>query len=273
MGDWYSGRSFSSVHERRLSPRPFITWLVLAALAAAPHLGFAHTSVRDSAGIRIVSNEPGLSPPVQVWHLGAEPELTIGAFDGPEEYVFPNITGGTILADGTIVLAISARGRTIGMGSFDRHGEHMVSVSRKGQGPGELKTLYDLFWLQGDSVMGIGVDLRFSIFDRRGEFVRTGRFGAPFPVVIGPMENQVFGARKAVWVPPEEVLQTGVHAPETAFLTTGMEGDAVDTLTVLPARRALHESIEGRSGRGVQVHPLPFSPDCGDGKETKRACP
>ena len=97
-------------------------------LACTPLLASHQNTARDSAGIRIVySAEPAIPSP-ETWFVDPTAEVSIGQTEGPEEYVFPSVTAGTILSDGTIVTAVSARGRTIGIRYFDESGRFLVST-------------------------------------------------------------------------------------------------------------------------------------------------
>ena len=97
-----------------------ITMLVVALAAGG------HSAVAQSVQPR----------PATVMRLSAAPVLSIGALEGPDEYLFANINGGALLADGSVVVSDQANFR---VQRFDSEGKHLWSRGRAGEGPGEFK--------------------------------------------------------------------------------------------------------------------------------------
>jgi len=106
-----------------------------------------------------------------------EPEITIGTADGAEEYVLPNIIYGTVLHDGTIVVALFLRSY-FELRYYDSEGEYLTSAGRFGQGPFEVggRGFSAAERMRGDSILVIDRANRFHVFGPRGEKIRSGRF-------------------------------------------------------------------------------------------------
>ena len=65
----------------------------------------------------------------------AEPLLSIGLMEGPEEYLFAGLNGGARLADGSVVVSDRTHFR---IQRFGPDGRHLWSRGRQGEGPGEF---------------------------------------------------------------------------------------------------------------------------------------
>ena len=74
-------------------------WLVAQACAnPSPNAGW-HGTITDSAGITIVTHDAA-APNIDRWVT--EPSLTIGEFDGPDEYTFGRIADVDVDDDGNL---------------------------------------------------------------------------------------------------------------------------------------------------------------------------
>lgn len=150
--------------------------LALLTLAAASLAGCGSdspggdaTTVRDSAGVRIVEN--GAAAARDTWSLGREPVTEIGRVQGPEEYRFDRIRDVERTSDGRIVVANFG---DASLKLYGADGGHLRTAGGKGGGPGEFRYLSDLDLLAGDSIVAWDLRLeRLSIFSPTGEFVRS----------------------------------------------------------------------------------------------------
>ena len=105
-----------------------------------------HTTV-DSAGVRIVeSSAPswGLDP----LRIEQDPVIRIGQ-EEPGPYQFAFVSAGRLLDDGRIIVAdVGAQEVRV----FSPSGEHLITLGREGQGPGEFSGLAGVFEYPGDSI-------------------------------------------------------------------------------------------------------------------------
>jgi hypothetical protein len=107
----------------------------------------AHTTVRDSAGIRIVSTT--LAPHTPEWRIPESPELELGAAEGEEAFLFHRPEFAARLENGTIVVADHGSGE---LRFFDSEGRPLRRVGRRGQGPGEFQEFNRVVRMAGDTL-------------------------------------------------------------------------------------------------------------------------
>ncbi len=147
--------------------------LVLTALlgtSCEPSPPFGAPIIGDSLGIAIVDHgavDPEALPKLR---LEAEPLVSIGVVDGPDEYQFYDVIDAHRRRDGSI--AVLDRSRTIRV--FDSLGVHVWTAGSEGDGPGEFRRPQRVAELAGDTlVVWDGGPARFSLFVDPGKLVRT----------------------------------------------------------------------------------------------------
>ena len=139
--------------------------------------------VRDSAGVTIYVNSAGEWTEATAWTLSSDPILTIGEFDGPEEYLLYRARGARRLSNGNILIA---NGGTNELRFYDPNGIHLQSVGREGDGPGEFRRMREPWPLGSDSIaIWDSRSARLSVFDVDGEFGRSFRLD-PIPDALRP---------------------------------------------------------------------------------------
>lgn len=107
----------------------------------------ARRTVRDSAGVRIVES----SPPFPEWRLAATPVLRIGVLEGDGAYQLHNVAFAGRLADHGVVLIDGGTGT---VRWYDARGAHRTSAGRRGQGPGEFRSIFpDAVFTRADSLL------------------------------------------------------------------------------------------------------------------------
>jgi len=144
--------------------------VVAACRADAPEGAY---SVRDSAGIEIVESLEGAWGPGEGWTLSAQPVVSIGREEGPQEYLLDRVQAALLLPDRRILVA---NGRTE-LRCFDSPGTYLYSVGRDGFGPGEFNWIGSV-WLARDSLVVFDYGLsRVSVFSFAGEVGRTLQLG------------------------------------------------------------------------------------------------
>lgn len=184
--------------------------------------------VRDSAGVRIVENGPAPDSAGSTWRLAPEPELEIGAVQGPDEQQLDHVVDAVRTSDGTVAVA---QGGTGEIAFFDSAGRHLRSAGGQGGGPGEFRGLADLVRMPGDTLLA---------WDRRQE--RVSMFTA----------EGAFGRSRELRPPGESVglRFAGVLDDDTLILAAvgAMGGD----VTTGRYRRTLtlHRYAAGRSSEG-----------------------
>ncbi|MDE0356564.1 MAG: hypothetical protein OXN92_02330 [Gammaproteobacteria bacterium] len=91
-----------------------------------------------ATGSRLIGAQSIQSRPAAEVRLSADPVLSVGMLDGPDEYLFGEINAGSLLADGSVVVSDRMNFRIQRFGS---DGEHLWSRGREGEGPGEFENV------------------------------------------------------------------------------------------------------------------------------------
>ncbi|MGD2124007.1 MAG: hypothetical protein PVJ76_19810, partial [Gemmatimonadota bacterium] len=107
-------------------------------------------AVRDSAGIEIVELSTTAWERFPSLALVSSPDLSIGAAEGAEEELLYRVSGGTVLADGRVVV-LNGGSREVRFYGAD--GALLIRQGRTGEGPGEYRQLSAVWSLPGDSVV------------------------------------------------------------------------------------------------------------------------
>ena len=132
----------------------------------------------DSAGVTISENSGAEWTEATAWRLSREPTLTIGLFDGPEEYLLFRARGARRLRNGNIVIANEG---THELRFYDPNGTYVRGVGREGEGPGEFRWMTEPWSLGSDSIaVWDSQNGRLTVFDIGGELGRSFRLD-PFP--------------------------------------------------------------------------------------------
>jgi hypothetical protein len=107
-------------------------------------------SVVDSAGIQIVQLEEGAWDPDGRIGLSPDPDVSIGAREGPDDQILYRVSGGLVLGDGRI--AILSRGARE-LRYFGASGVLEGRQGGDGEGPGEYRLPVGLWSLPGDTLV------------------------------------------------------------------------------------------------------------------------
>lgn len=206
---------------------------VACALSAHAATGQAQ-SVRDSAGVRVVSY-PRSATPRATWRVGARPLLEIGVSDDPSTE-FAAVRGVVRLADGRIAVANGASNE---IRIFSREGQHQRTVGRAGSGPGEFRRITRLL-ARGDTVIGVDGDTRAHAFDpTSGRLLRSlrpaRRAGSRTPQRIALAESA------ASWVLVTDGSPTAERERQVIMQTLTLadaEGDSLVPVVTLPGYRS-----------------------------------
>jgi hypothetical protein len=124
-------------------------------------------SIETVDGVHIVRN-----PKTPMYPQGAlelQEDLSIGAAEGAEEYMFVRLRGLAVDNQGAIY-ALDQRKPSIDV--FSNAGTHLRSIGRRGQGPGEFQNPFFISLSPAEEMM-VGEMGRLSYFDRSGIFLRS----------------------------------------------------------------------------------------------------
>ncbi len=172
--------------------RTTAAWAVLLLGACGRGEPSASTyATRDSSGVEIVEDAAPSTTATDVWSFSAEPLVQIGLVEGDSAYQLFRVTGARRLSDGRIVVANAG---TQQLRFFDDEGRFIRSSGGQGDGPGEFRTITDLFRFGGDSLLAYDRrNRRISVFGPTGEFAHDLSLadiaeGAP-PTVEGVLSD------------------------------------------------------------------------------------
>jgi hypothetical protein len=136
-------------------------------------------AVRDSAAITIVEND--LTRLGATCSLSAEPDVSIGVEEGPEEYQLFRVFGARRLSDGRIALVNQGSQQ---LRFYDQEGRFLSASGRAGNGPGEFRDAFHLWVLPGDTIwVGDYRAYRYLVFAPNGEWQRNVQ---PDPIYPNP---------------------------------------------------------------------------------------
>lgn len=206
--------------------------IAVALISCAEPSSAPRSEFSDSAGVRVVMNAaPGEWVPA--FQLPSEPRASIGRTHGPREHQLFGVNGGTVLADGTLVISNGGTGE---LRFFDPSGHLVRSTGRTGEGPGEFASLALVGRFSGDSLMLSDTRLnRYSVFDATGIFVRSFRAPeslSPAYSTAGVLED----GRLVAMSPPSPDLSrpSGVYRQREQILRIGPDGVSVEALGSFP---------------------------------------
>lgn len=183
-------------------------------LPTMPDSSALHQFLRDAGGLDLsdqdepeTSEEDGGSTAqgerrvvdIPTWTLSREPTLTVGMLEGPDEMLFHHIGGTAIMSDGRLAV-VDAGAHVVRF--YNDDGDHLLSLGREGEGPGDLSAPGLVEAVRYDSL----VVANFGTFQRSivgpGEEVRyAGRFDprawqlAALPNGVVEQERTMMGRR------------------------------------------------------------------------------
>lgn len=241
---------------------PVLVLVVTGAAACERGAGVEDLSLlRDSAGVQIAENVYPDSAAAAWWTLAPEPELDIGGMDAGEASALFQVGGVHKLADGRVVVA---HGGGHDVRIYGADGQHLRSIGREGDGPGEFRRPSRVHVMPGDSLLVYDSQARrLTLLATDGTYARdwplqqpdgrpaalVGIFGDGSLVAQG---NALFGSGGP---PPNGRLRPDV----TFFRTTPGELD-VDTIAVAPGAESFVRTNANASGRitSMQIMTIPF---------------
>lgn len=214
----------------------------------------AGASVRDSAGVTIVSNSEPAWPADSGWRVADAPRLDLG---GPDALSLGDVVGAVRTPAGAIAVA---DGRAQVIRVFGPDGRLLRSLGRRGAGTGEFQ---GLVWVghAGDTLLAFDLlSRRVTIFGSAGR-TRTVQLQArgPGPILpLGRLEDGRLLIRSGGARFPFAGEEREVRADSALVLAVGPDGATRDTLVHLAAGQTFGVAIGSGDGRFLAPIPLPF---------------
>ncbi|MDH5467562.1 MAG: 6-bladed beta-propeller [Candidatus Aminicenantes bacterium] len=146
--------------------------VILLALICLPKetTTYENTSIQKSEDVVVISNP---KTPAHKMRIVFQEELTIGEFEGDENYMF----GGSIYFntddEGNFYVVDADNHR---IQKYDPEGKYILTIGREGQGPGEFRS-FSLPRFDKDNRLYItdGSNRRISFFDKDGQYLKQIR--------------------------------------------------------------------------------------------------
>ena len=234
-----------------------LRWVAGAAVAAAlsacetSSSGARDWTIRDSAGVTIVSNHPSELARGCI-EIAAPAEAIIRSGDGTNQSTLPaliQVRGATVLPDGRIAVLAAGTWQVL---FYDAGGRFQHAAGRNGRGPGEYLRPSWLGPGGGDTLFVWDADQRrLTVLDGTGTLLTTQKVdgAAEHPDIGGRFGDGSYMLRPGMMVfypRTSEVLRL----PETY----GRHELATGTTTLLAAGESREEALSETSGR----YSLPF---------------
>jgi len=236
----------------RLAVVGWLAGLGTALLACSGRVETDGAVVRDSAGITIVENFAPAWSEEDRWRLSAQPMVTIGVEEGPEEYQLFRVRSALRLDDGRLVVANAG---TNELRFYDPHGQFLFARGGDGAGPGEFRSM-GMMWALADSLFIYDFGLaRISVYASSGEFGRSFQIGTTPDGAI-PLPWGVFSDRHLLVLRAarDDELHLGFYRDTSLYLRYDLEGMHVDTV----GRFAGSERYVGHQGELTYSTSAPF---------------
>ena len=129
-------------------------------------------TIEEIDGVTWVNNpQEGIWDEEESHEISIQQELQIGQMDGPEEYLFSYISDIAVNSKGDIYVADR---QWTDIRKYSQDGEYLMTIGRKGQGPGEFQGLGILSVDSDDNLIVYDWRLtRVSVFSDKGELIQT----------------------------------------------------------------------------------------------------
>ena len=240
-----------------LKPKAWVFLAVIGAVGCESSQGpsvLSAASVRDSAGVTIVENQPSEAPLPYIARLDSS-YLRIGVLDGDPEYIFSAIVGLRELDGGGVLVA---EGQARELRVYDASGLHVRTFGGGGDGPGEFGALSGLVGLAGDTVwVWDGRSDRLTSFLTSGELVEAitsaadpaGRLTELQRLADGTYVAQSRWSSGSGGTPGSQELALVRDSIVLRHMDTALQ--EMDTIAVLPSSESLREIIVTSSGQVV----------------------
>ncbi len=152
--------------------------------------------------------------------FGLEKELIIGEAEGREEYMFSEI--GTIVVDDEERIYISDRKETH-IKVFDKNGVYLITIGRKGQGPGEFERISGLQITHQQELLVFDMNMRrLSFFTVDGKLIDTLSISElrPFEININSKRNFIITSFALDLMTNQSISELKIYDADLSLLKT-----------------------------------------------------
>lgn len=217
----------------------------------------AWQAVQDTVGDTVVVRTLSGS----LWRDTAQlvPEVSIGLFDGPEEYIFGDVVSLAVGPDGTIYVMDR---QVPALRVYDPDGTYRTTFGQGGEGPGEYKRPDGGLNVLSDGrvVLKDPANARIQVYSPEGEALDTWRIRGNFNTSRRMIVDRQDRSHAVILLDPE----ASVSEWRTGLVQIHPDGTVGDTLVIPdtpweePTLEASHEDDEGNTS--MSVNTVPFGP-------------
>ncbi len=187
----------------------------------------------DSAGVRVVVSDPSASDATCA--VGEEPLLVVGDREDDPAHLFGRVVGAARLSDGSVAVVDPTVNQ---VRVFDDTGEHLRSLGRLGDGPGEFKNAW-LAWVRPGDTLWVGDHRpwRYNVFAADGVWSRAVELD---PIYQNPSRGGgVLSTGLLVAARRTPASESSFDTPDTLIVEAhDPDGKLVGVLARLPNQRA-----------------------------------
>ena len=158
-------------------PRKLALSLLAVAFASCESAPSSPVVAVDSAGVRVVVSDPSASDAMCA--VGEEPLLVVGNREDDPAHLFGDVAGAARLSDGSVAVVDPTVDQ---VRIFDETGEHLRSLGRMGDGPGEFRNAWYVWVRPGDTLwVGDYRPWRYNVFAADGAWSRAVELDPIYP--------------------------------------------------------------------------------------------
>ena len=214
-------------------------------------------SVRDSAGIRVVTH-PAAARPRTTWRLDPRPILQLGGVSGTGATEFSDIWDVARTPDGGVV---ASDGATQELRVFDARGQFTHSIGRRGQGPGEFNQIKKIA-VYGDTIYAVDTRRGTAVFLLDGTLVRHPPLPVTtpwYPIEVGGVFADGSVLLTGAGGTREEMQRVGRRVEMRGLLRIARDSRSADVLQLVPTYEHFRAADEPPGGGNVVVLAPSFS--------------
>lgn len=229
---------------------PALALLALALLTAcaddAPLERANRVVLRDSAGVAVIESAAPAWAEGEGWTVDAEPLLDLAKSGEGPDHEFFRATDANRLSDGGVVVADDGDDE---IRVFSPEGDHLRTLGRPGDGPGEFRRLRQVMALPGDSILAYDYwQSRATLFAPDGSVARVVTMEEAYrPRPLYPVASGGYVGESSDFTGFGDEL--GLHRMPSPVVRFADDGAVVDTLSTL----AGYESVVFSRGDAVAL--------------------
>ena len=235
------------------SPSPLAVRLLAIALLSTPMMQARSQAAKSDTIVRVAGS------PIHAGVAKLVEEISIGALDGPQEYLFGEISEVAIGADGSIYVFDR---QVPALRKYDARGKYLQTLGRKGQGPGEyLKGGGLAVHPDGRVMLWDSGTWRINVYSPAGESIATWSTptGVGGTVSVTTSHALVIDSAGVVWYRRNILERQPSIGPRLEWVRLTATGVPLDTVAE-PVFSVVPRALSASNQYGTRTTGVPFEP-------------